>query len=68
MPNKWTVSPVKDVSYVNFETIEQAAEFLKITFNIHDDEIDDAIIDMAVFDHVKAIFTEDGKFLETTDL
>lgn len=52
-------------TFAPYDTIEKAAEHL-INCKVEDDEIDEALIDMALSNKNKAIF-ENGKFKESVN-
>ena len=58
----WVVS--YDTDFQMFSTIEAAAQFLVQDFGIEDEEIDEALVEMAGFDRLKALFVN-GRLQET---
>lgn len=61
--NGWVVE--MNNTHSEYRTIEQAADFLISLGKVDDDEIDEALMQMALYDKDKALFTMDGKFKET---
>jgi len=54
-----------DIIREDFATIELAAECL-LKLNVKDDDIDNALIDMYMFNHIRAIF-KDAKYSFSQD-
>lgn len=66
--NEWVVTYLinKEVVHKSFDTIELAAEFM-VAQGVIDDDIDDALCEMAVYKHRRAIFT-DNKYARSEAL
>lgn len=62
--NLWAVYTPKGFS--QYETIEQASEHLISEYNVNDDDIDDALIEMSAMNKKVAIF-EHGRFVKVSD-
>jgi len=63
----WTVSR-GDTIFPNFPSIEAAAAFMVSYFKVKDDEIDEALMEMAGLDRCRAIFNADGELESTVDV
>lgn len=50
---------------LKFPTIEDASSYMMTELLIKDEDIDDAIIEMAGFDNNVAFFNDQGRFLNT---
>lgn len=61
----WTV--YAEHIFLQFATIELAADYLIDKLNINDDEIDCALVDMLGYDKRVALFNSDGNFIEVAD-
>ena len=61
--NLWCVEHNRTVK--SFHSIEDASDFLIDPFEVHDEQIDEAICLMAAYGHNTAVFSEEGFLIKT---